>query len=108
MPDRDSIARIASHPLVDDVDYPAAYWRSLFYFNVYRIAVAALLLLTTAMLDENILFASEMVGAVRGIDPRTGHHYDDTRRYLDAAVLADEARAAIMCENARRVFPRLV
>ena len=58
MPDRDPIARITSHPLVDDVDYPAAYWRSLFYFNSYRIAVAALLLLTTAMLDENILFAS--------------------------------------------------
>ena len=26
----------------------------------------------------NILFGSEMVGAVRGIDPRTGHYFDDT------------------------------
>ena len=34
---------------------------------------------------DNVLFASEMVGAVRGIDPETGHHYDDTRRYIDAA-----------------------
>ena len=33
----------------------------------------------------NILFGSEMVGAVRGIDERTGHHYDDTRRYVEAA-----------------------
>src|SRR3970282_1367542 len=33
---------------------------------------------------ENILFASEIVGAVRGIDPETGHYYDDTRRYIDA------------------------
>ena len=32
---------------------------------------------------DNILFASEMVGAVRGIDPETGHHFDDTRRYID-------------------------
>ena len=41
---------------------------------------------------DNILFASEMVGAVRGVDPETGHHYDDTRRYLDAADLTDAQR----------------
>ncbi len=35
---------------------------------------------------ENILFASEMVGAVRGIDPTTGHYYDDTKRYVDNAI----------------------
>ncbi len=28
---------------------------------------------------DNILFGSEMLGAVRGIDPQTGHHFDDTR-----------------------------
>ena len=33
---------------------------------------------------KNILFASEMIGAVRGIDPRSGHYYDDTKRYIDA------------------------
>jgi len=27
---------------------------------------------------DNILFASEMIGAVRGIDPETGFYYDDT------------------------------
>ena len=32
---------------------------------------------------DNILFGSEMVGAVRGIDPETGHYFDDTRRYID-------------------------
>ena len=56
---------------------------------------------------DNILFASEMVGAVRGIDPETGHHYDDTRRYVDNAGLDDEARAKIFEHNARRVYPRL-
>jgi 4-oxalmesaconate hydratase len=56
---------------------------------------------------ENILFASEMVGAVRGIDPETGHHYDDTRRYIEAAVLSDADRAKIYDTNIRRVFPRL-
>ena len=34
---------------------------------------------------DNILFGSEMVGAVRGIDPQTGHYFDDTKRYVDAA-----------------------
>ena len=55
----------------------------------------------------NVLFASEMVGAVRGIDPETGHNYDDTRRYIDAAALDDADRAMIFEGNARRVYPRL-
>ena len=56
---------------------------------------------------ENVLFASELLGAVRGIDPRTGHHYDDTRRYIDGARVSDADRALIFSDNARRVFPRL-
>ncbi len=56
---------------------------------------------------DNILFASEMVGAVRGVDPDTGHHYDDTKRYLDGAVLGDEDRRRIFDSNIRRVYPRL-
>jgi 4-oxalmesaconate hydratase len=56
---------------------------------------------------DNILFASEMVGAVRGIDPETGHYYDDTRRYVDGADLSDADREKIFDGNVRRVFPRL-
>ena len=56
---------------------------------------------------DNILFASEMVGAVRGIDPQTGHYYDDTRRYIDGADLSDTDRSKIFEGNVRRVFPRL-
>jgi 4-oxalmesaconate hydratase len=55
----------------------------------------------------NILFGSEMVGAVRGIDPQTGHHFDDTRRYVDALDLSPDARAKVFELNARRVYPRL-
>ncbi|HTQ92860.1 MAG TPA: amidohydrolase family protein [Streptosporangiaceae bacterium] len=55
----------------------------------------------------NILFGSEMVGAVRGIDPQTGHHFDDTRRYIDALGLAPGDRAQVYEHNARRVYPRL-
>jgi 4-oxalmesaconate hydratase len=56
---------------------------------------------------DNVLFGSEMVGAVRGVDPETGHYFDDTKRYVDAAVLTDEERDMVYSGNARRVFPRL-
>ena len=46
-------------------------------------------------------------GGWRGIDPRTGHHYDDTKRYVDALAISDDQRHAIFEGNARRVFPRL-
>ncbi|MFJ3706346.1 MULTISPECIES: amidohydrolase family protein [Streptomyces] len=55
----------------------------------------------------NILFASEMIGAVRGIDSHTGHHFDDTRRYVENAGLSDEQLTAVEERNARRVYPRL-
>jgi 4-oxalmesaconate hydratase len=64
-------------------------------------------LLTKVIPVKNVLFASEMIGAVRGIDPETGHYYDDTKRYIEAAALTDEERFQIFEGNARRVFPRL-
>ena len=57
---------------------------------------------------DNILFASELLGAVKGIDPETGFHFDDTKRYLDQVkALADADRQKIFEGNARRVYPRL-
>jgi 4-oxalmesaconate hydratase len=56
---------------------------------------------------DNILFGSEMVGAVRGVDPRTGHYYDDTKRYIDALSLSAADRSKVFEGNARRVYPRL-
>jgi 4-oxalmesaconate hydratase len=64
-------------------------------------------LLAEVIDTKNILFGSEMVGAVRGIDPRTGHHFDDTKRYVEALPISEEQRQAIFEGNARRVFPRL-
>jgi len=64
-------------------------------------------LLTRVIPFENILFASEMIGAVRGVDPEAGHHYDDTRRYIDAARIDPQQRRLIYEGNARRVYPRL-
>jgi len=64
-------------------------------------------LLAEVIDTKNILFGSEMVGAVRGIDPTTGQHFDDTKRYVDALPISDDQRHAIYEGNARRVFPRL-
>jgi 4-oxalmesaconate hydratase len=56
---------------------------------------------------DNILFASEMIGAVRGIDPETGHHWDDTKRYVDQLGLSEDDRRKVFELNTRRVYPRL-
>ncbi|MFC7581550.1 amidohydrolase family protein [Schaalia naturae] len=65
-------------------------------------------LLTRVIPVENILFASEMVGAVRDIDPRTGHYFDDTKRYVDATPnLTGAQREQIYSGNARRVYARV-
>jgi 4-oxalmesaconate hydratase len=55
---------------------------------------------------DNILFGSEMVGAVRGIDPTTGFYYDDTKRYVDKLPLSDTDKRKVYEDNARKVYPR--
>lgn len=64
-------------------------------------------LLLKVINTENIIFGSEMVGAVRGIDPETGNYFDDTKRYIDAANISQSQREQIYEGNVRRVFPRL-
>jgi 4-oxalmesaconate hydratase len=64
-------------------------------------------LLVDVIDTKNVLFGSEMLGAVRGIDPDTGFYFDDTKRYVDSADLSNSQRRAIYSENARTVFPRL-
>lgn len=64
-------------------------------------------LLTRVIPVGNVLFASEMIGAVRGTDPETGHAFDDTRRYLEASALDEAERRQVYEGNARRVYPRL-
>jgi 4-oxalmesaconate hydratase len=57
---------------------------------------------------DNILFASEMLGAVPDVvDPETGHQFDDTKRYVDALLIPEEDRRRVYELNARRVYPRL-
>jgi len=77
------------------------------FFDTCVYHQAGIDLLTRVIPVDNILFASEMIGAVRGIDAETGHHYDDTKRYIDAAAIAPPDRHRIYEANARRVYPRL-
>jgi 4-oxalmesaconate hydratase len=56
---------------------------------------------------DNILFASEMVGAVKGVDPETGFNYDDTKRYIDSIDWVSKAdKEKIFHGNVARVYPR--
>jgi 4-oxalmesaconate hydratase len=64
-------------------------------------------LLFKVMAVDNLLFASEMIGAVRGKDPDTGHNFDDTKRYIDALDLSAEERHKVFEGTVRKVFPRL-
>ncbi len=64
--------------------------------------------LTKVIPVENLLFGSEMIGAVRGVDPETGFNFDDTKRYIDASTQLTPAQKHMVYEgNARRVYPRL-
>ncbi len=64
-------------------------------------------LLTKVVPVDNILFASEMLGAVKGVDPKSGFGFDDTKRYVDRAPLSESDKQKIFAGNARRVFSRL-
>jgi 4-oxalmesaconate hydratase len=64
-------------------------------------------LLTKVVPVDNILFASEMVGAVKGNDPRTGFGFDDTKRYVDASPLSAADKKKVFEDNAYKVYPRL-
>jgi 4-oxalmesaconate hydratase len=56
----------------------------------------------------NILFASEMLGAIPNVvDADTGFQFDDTKRYVDALDLQEDDRRRVFELNARRVYPRL-
>lgn len=77
------------------------------FFDTCVYHQAGIDLLTKIIPTDNILFATEMVGAVRGIDPETGHYFDDTKRYVDqVSALGEEDRYKIFEGNARKVYPR--
>ena len=78
------------------------------FFDTCVYHQAGIDLLTRVIPADNILFASEIVGAVRGIDPESGHYYDDTKRYIDAVTTLSTAdKKKIFEDNVYKVYPRL-
>ena len=77
------------------------------FFDTCVYHQAGIDLLHRVIPTENILFASEMFGAVRGVDPLTGHGWDDTKRFIDNVPLTPQDRESVMGGNALRVYPRL-
>ena len=78
------------------------------FFDTCVYHQAGIDLLTRVISADNILFASEMLGAVPNIkDPDTGHYWDDTKRYVDGANLTEKEARSVFELNVRRVYPRL-
>ncbi len=82
--------------------------RDNIFFDTCVYHLAGIELLLKIVPADNILFGSEMVGAIRSIDPETRHYFDDTRRYIDQVTVVSESdKRKIFEGNARRVYPRL-
>jgi 4-oxalmesaconate hydratase len=64
-------------------------------------------LLVNTVPPSNVLFASEMIGAVRSKNPDSGRYYDDTRFLLESTALSPQDLDRISHQNAFEVFGRL-
>jgi 4-oxalmesaconate hydratase len=95
------LAQDAKRPLLTDLIRHNVFFDTCVY---HQPGIDLLLKVVPA---DNILFGSEMVGAVRGIDPETGNYYDDTKRYVEGAAISAVDKQKILEGNARKVFPRL-
>jgi 4-oxalmesaconate hydratase len=74
------------------------------FFDTCVYHQAGIELLFKVIPADNILFGSELLGAVRGVDPFTGRYFDDTKRYIDALALSADDRRKVFETNARRVY----
>jgi len=106
-----------------NVPYQAARYRALclmnkwepfeefikrLYFDTTVYSPEAMDLLVRTVGVDNVLFASEMLGGVTIVDPKTGRFFDDNRPCLEGlAGLDAEDRQKIYEHNARRAYPRL-
>ena len=95
--------------LADGLDRPsvAEHVTGNVFFDTCVYHQAGIDLLFRVIDVDNILFGSEMIGAVTSIDPDTGFHFDDTKRYIDQLDLPESDQRQVFESNARRVYPRL-
>jgi len=78
------------------------------FFDTCVYHQAGIDLLLRVLPTKNVLFASETVGAVQGVDPLTNFYFDDTKRYIDASPNAsDTQKKQIFANNVLGVYPRL-
>jgi 4-oxalmesaconate hydratase len=78
------------------------------YFDTTVYSREAMEMLVRVVGVDNILFASEMLGGVTTLDPRTGRFFDDNKPFMDAiGWLNEDDRKKIFEENARKAYPRL-
>jgi 4-oxalmesaconate hydratase len=95
------LAQDMKRPLLSDLIRDNVFFDTCVYHQ------AGIDLLLKIIPADNILFGSEMVGAVRGIDPETNNYFDDTKRYVDASSLSAAAKKKIFEDNTRKVYPRI-
>ena len=95
------LRRHAEAPALDEHVHEQRLFRHL------RLPPAGIDLLAEVIDTRTYCSASEMVGAVRGIDPETGQYFDDTKRYIDALAISEADKRKVFELNARRVYPRL-
>jgi 4-oxalmesaconate hydratase len=56
---------------------------------------------------DNVLFAAEIVGTAKAVDPETGKRFDDTGDFIDDIEwLADEDKQKIFAGNAQKLYTR--
>ena len=78
------------------------------YFDTTVYSQDAMDLLLKVVGIDNVMFASEMLGGVNAIDPKTGRLFDDNKPFLDAiGWLTEEDRRKIFEGNVRKAYPRL-
>ena len=116
--ERSPIAAIASPRIPTSARYRALclmnkwepfeqFIRRLYFDTTVYSQNAMELLLEVAGVD-NVMFASEMLGGVTTIDPKTGRWFDDNKPCLDAiGWLTDDDRLKLFERNVVKAYPRL-
>jgi 4-oxalmesaconate hydratase len=78
------------------------------YFDTCVYHKPGIELLLEVVPEDNVLFASEIFGAVKGVNPETGFNYDDTKRYIESVEgLSAGRKRKVFSGNALKVYPRL-
>jgi predicted TIM-barrel fold metal-dependent hydrolase len=106
-----------------NVPYQAARYRALclmnkwepfeefigrLYFDTTVYSQDAMEMLLRVVGVDRVVFASEMLGGVTTVDPKTGRYFDDNRPCLDAITWLDASDKAKLYEhNALKAYPRL-